>query len=228
LNEACPFICRSGRTSTPGWRIGRTKQVMPRCLGTLVSVRASSSPKSAVAAPVDQTFCPVTSHPSSTASARVVSPARSEPAPGSLNSWHQVISPVTVRLMKCSLSASVPCSMSTGPARPTPTPSAGPGTPLLVSSWVTCAARPGGRERPHQGFGQAGHAQPASASSSRQWIRLSSGSQLASIQRRSSSSTPAVSGVAVVTAPRIGVGGVPRTRGCPRRSPPSGAGGPVP
>ena len=31
--------------------------------------------------------------------ARVVSPARSEPAPGSLNSWHQVISPVTVGRM---------------------------------------------------------------------------------------------------------------------------------
>ena len=25
LNEACSFICRSGRTSTPGWRIGRAK-----------------------------------------------------------------------------------------------------------------------------------------------------------------------------------------------------------
>jgi hypothetical protein len=86
LNEACPFICRSGRTSMPGCRIGSTKQVMPRCLGTLASVRASSSPKSALAAPVDQTFCPVTSHPSATGSARVVSPARSEPAPGSLNS----------------------------------------------------------------------------------------------------------------------------------------------
>jgi hypothetical protein len=92
----------------PGCRIGSTKQVMPRCLGTLASVRASSSPKSALAAPVDQTFCPVTSHPSATGSARVVSPARSEPAPGSLNSWHQVISPVTVRLMNRSRSASVP------------------------------------------------------------------------------------------------------------------------
>ncbi len=25
LNDACPFICRSGLASTPGWRIGRMK-----------------------------------------------------------------------------------------------------------------------------------------------------------------------------------------------------------
>ena len=44
LNDAQPFICRSGRTSTPGWRIGKAKNVMPLCLGTSGSVRASSMP----------------------------------------------------------------------------------------------------------------------------------------------------------------------------------------
>ncbi len=36
-----------------------------------------------------QTFWPVTTHSSPSSSARVASEARSEPAPGSLNSWHQ-------------------------------------------------------------------------------------------------------------------------------------------
>jgi hypothetical protein len=37
-----------------------------------------------------QTFWPVSRHPPSTGSARVVSAARSDPASGSLNSWHQI------------------------------------------------------------------------------------------------------------------------------------------
>ena len=47
LNSALPFICRNGRTSTPGWCMSSTNHVMPRCFGTPGSVRASSIPKSA-------------------------------------------------------------------------------------------------------------------------------------------------------------------------------------
>ena len=85
-----------------------------------------------------------------------------------------------------------------------------------------------GSDRPHQPRGQAGQAHPASASNSRHRTRLSSGSQLASIHRRSSASTPTASGTAMVTAPRIGEAAAAPTRGCPRRSPPSAAAGPAP
>jgi hypothetical protein len=37
------------------------------------------------------TFCPLTSHPPSSRVARVLNAARSEPAPGSLKSWHHAI-----------------------------------------------------------------------------------------------------------------------------------------
>ena len=39
-----PVIWRSGRTSTPGWRIGNQKNEMPRCFGTSQLVRAMSMP----------------------------------------------------------------------------------------------------------------------------------------------------------------------------------------
>ncbi len=56
LNSATPVIWRSGRTVTPGWRIGITSMVMPRCLGTSGSVRASSTAKSVCCAPEVHTF----------------------------------------------------------------------------------------------------------------------------------------------------------------------------
>jgi hypothetical protein len=43
---------------------------------------------------VVHTFCPFTTHSSPSRSARVDSPATSEPAPGSLKSWHQISSEV--------------------------------------------------------------------------------------------------------------------------------------
>ena len=70
---------------------------MPRCLGTSQSVRARSRPRSAWWALVLHSFCPLTTHSSPSRSARVVRPARSEPLPGSLNSWHHVSSPVIAR-----------------------------------------------------------------------------------------------------------------------------------
>ena len=66
---------------------------MPRCLGTSGLVRARQMPMSARAATEVHTFCPSRDQPPSTRVARVVSAARSEPAPGSLNSWHQSSSP---------------------------------------------------------------------------------------------------------------------------------------
>jgi hypothetical protein len=60
-NSALPVICLSGRTSTPGWRIEIRKHEMPLCLGTPGSVRARSSPQSAMSPPLVQIFWPVTS-----------------------------------------------------------------------------------------------------------------------------------------------------------------------
>ena len=66
------------------------KSVMPRCFGTSGSVRARSMARVGVWPPEVQTFCPLTIHSSPSRSARVCRPARSEPAPGSENSWHQI------------------------------------------------------------------------------------------------------------------------------------------
>ncbi len=84
LKCASFVICLIGRVSTPGWRIGNQKNVMPLCLGTSQFVRATSIPNSARWPPDVHTFCPLMIHSSPSRSARVCSPARSEPAPGSL------------------------------------------------------------------------------------------------------------------------------------------------
>src|SRR5439155_722278 len=52
-------------------------------------------PHFARCARVVHTFCPVTIHSSPSRTARVESPATSEPAPGSEKSWHQISSSVT-------------------------------------------------------------------------------------------------------------------------------------
>ena len=95
LNIVLPVISRSGRTSTPGWCMSNANQVMPWCFGTVGSVRASSMPRSAMWPPEVHTFWPLTIQTSPSRSARVDRPARSDPAPGSLNSWHQPRRPVT-------------------------------------------------------------------------------------------------------------------------------------
>ena len=61
---------------------------MPSRLGTSGSVRARHTAQSDTWAHVVHTFCPVSTQSSPSRSARVASEARSDPAPGSLNSWH--------------------------------------------------------------------------------------------------------------------------------------------
>ena len=81
---------------------------MPRCFGTSQFVRATSIPYSA-SLPLDvHTFCPLTTHSSPSRSARVCSPARSEPAPGSEYSRHIFTSSTSRRRTNRSLRASVP------------------------------------------------------------------------------------------------------------------------
>ena len=64
------------------------------CLGTSGSVLVTSSARLAMCADEVQTFCPLTTQWSPSLTALVARLARSEPAPGSLNSWHQISSPV--------------------------------------------------------------------------------------------------------------------------------------
>ncbi len=61
---------------------------MPSCRGAAGSVLAMQIPQAACLASEIQIFWPVIRQPPSTRSALVRNPARSEPAPGSLNSWH--------------------------------------------------------------------------------------------------------------------------------------------
>ena len=96
LNIAWPVISYNGRSSTPSWCMSMAIQVMPRCLGASGSVRARSIPRSAVVPREVHTFWPLMIHSSPSSTALVVRPARSEPAPGSENNWHQAFCPVTM------------------------------------------------------------------------------------------------------------------------------------
>ena len=63
-----------------------TKKDSPRFASSVDPVRARQIPQSANCAYEVQTFVPLSTHPSSVATARVLTEARSEPASGSLNS----------------------------------------------------------------------------------------------------------------------------------------------
>jgi len=90
---------------------------MPRRLGWSGSVRASSTAKSDRCAHVVHTFWPVTTHSSPSRSARVASDARSDPAPGSLNSWHHTSSLRTIGGRNRRRCSSVPWANNAGAAR---------------------------------------------------------------------------------------------------------------
>ncbi len=66
---------------------------MPACLRTEVSVRTSRAHHCDRCAQLVQIFWPETTNSSPSATARVRSDARSEPAFGSENPWHQMSSP---------------------------------------------------------------------------------------------------------------------------------------
>ena len=85
---------------------------MPLFLARLGSVRASRIAKSASEPQVVHTFCPLTIHSSPSSTARVASDARSEPAPGSLKSWHHFSSLRTIGPRKRRFCSSVPCANS--------------------------------------------------------------------------------------------------------------------
>ena len=99
LNSASPVICRSGLTSTPGDDMSRMKHVMPLWRGRS-DVRARSRPNCAMWPIVVQTLWPLRIHESPSRTALDRNAGRSDPAPGSLNSWHHSSSHVKT-LRKC-------------------------------------------------------------------------------------------------------------------------------
>ena len=92
------------------------------------SVRASNIPHRDRCASVVHTFWPLTTHSSPSRTARVESPATSEPAPGSENSWHQISSFVAMPRSSWCFCSSVPHWMSVGPPMPMPMMLNGRGT----------------------------------------------------------------------------------------------------
>jgi hypothetical protein len=91
--------------------------VRPSCLRTSGSVRARPIAQSAWWASDVHTFWPVSRQPAPARCALVRSEARSEPASGSLNSWHQMISPRWVGPRKRSCCSAVPYRAIAGPAQ---------------------------------------------------------------------------------------------------------------
>ena len=117
---------------------------MPLCLGTSGLVRARQMPQSARSATEFHTFWPLSRQPPSTFSARVRSDARSEPAPGSEKSWHQVSSPSSEGRTNRSRCSSVPCSRIVGTAHPAITMSgrvsSARASSWSITIWVTASA----------------------------------------------------------------------------------------
>ena len=126
------------------------------CLGALASVRARQIAQSAWRASDVHTFWPVISQPPSARSALVRSEARSDPASGSLKSWHQVISPRSVGPANLSAWAGVPWPRIAGIAQP-PMTMSGLARPARSSSSSMTRRAAGAAASPYGG-GQAGAA----------------------------------------------------------------------
>ena len=108
------------------------------------SVRAMRMPQSLIRPPEHHTFWPLTMK-RSRPSARVDSDARSLPAPGSENSWHQTCSPQRVGRRWRWHCSGVPNRRRLPAARTRPTMLSTAGTPALAHSSIQTA---GGRAAP--------------------------------------------------------------------------------
>ncbi len=127
---------------------------MPSCLGTSGLVRTVAKPQRLTWAPDVHTFWPLTSQPPSTLVALVFTPAASEPASGSLKSWHQIHSWRRVGgTQRCTWSSS-PCWIRVRITQPV-MPYAGFFTPAAANSSSMTSCSTGLASRP-QGFGQWG------------------------------------------------------------------------
>ena len=133
-NSAWPVIWVIGRTSTPGERMSTSSIEMPRCLGPVSSVRASTPHQRAYCPHETHVFWPETTKWSSCSTARVRREARSEPASGSLNPWHQISSAERIDGMWRRRCSSLPKRSSEGPSTSSPTTLTNSGAPAAASS----------------------------------------------------------------------------------------------
>jgi hypothetical protein len=90
-----------------------------------------------------QTFCPEITQRSPSRVARVVRPARSDPEPGSLNSWHHARLPLYTGVTCRSICSGVPWVRIVGAAIIIPRPLGGGTAPKARNARyaVTCARR---------------------------------------------------------------------------------------
>ena len=113
-------------------------------------------------APVVQIFWPLIVQLSPFFTADMRSPARSEPAAGSLKSWHQISSPRAIFSRCLDFCSGVPWAMMVGPSMPMPMPNTFGGTWYLPSSWFQITDWIAVASRPPNSFGQVRQAQPLS------------------------------------------------------------------
>ena len=134
----------------------------PWRFGTDASVRARQIAKSETCAQVVQTFWPSRTHSSPSRTARVASDARSDPAPGSLRSWHHFSRLATIGGRYRSRCSSVPYARSAGAALLSPS---GLSRPRLYGASSASAARACGgvRSSPPYATGHVATTSPLAA-----------------------------------------------------------------
>ncbi len=118
--SSAPVIDANGRQVTPSLSVGISSTLMPLCLGASGSVRTKVSSTSESCAPEVHTFCPLTTKWSPSRTARVRSPARSDPAPGSLIPSEAVMSPRSSGMAHFCFCSGVPKVSSDAPMMPRP------------------------------------------------------------------------------------------------------------
>ena len=113
---------------------------------------------------VVQIFWPLMTHSSPSSTALVDSPARSEPASGSLKPWHHAISPDRILGRKNFFCSSVPHCRMVGPTSVSPKKSARSGAPARANSSLRTTASMVDRPLPPYSSGQVAQIQPPSNS----------------------------------------------------------------
>src|SRR5688572_32533363 len=113
-------------------------------------------------APLVHTFWPVTTQPSPSLTARVLSAARSEPASGSEKPWHQISSADRIGARKRPFCSSLPWAITVGPpiASPSTLASGGALVRTISSLKIACSTRVAPRPPDSSGHDRPAH--PAS------------------------------------------------------------------
>ena len=139
-NSEPPVIWRSGRISTPGRRMSKRKNEMPRCFGSdAVGAGHQDAPVAVAPARAPHLLTVDDVAVAVALGRRADSDARSLPAPGSLKSWHQTWSAASVWRRWSACCCSVPKRMMAWPASTMPTMLMNGGTPARAHSSIQTA-----------------------------------------------------------------------------------------